>query len=96
MSRDGDREVERRGNVNTQQRSDRLKAAGLSTPLGIALAIIVAELVKTVWGVTLSSMMFIAISAVAGSITTTIAICFADIRAIVLARLLRRRAADRC
>lgn len=95
MARDGERDEERRGSANTQQRTDRLKAAGLSTPLGVAFALIVSEAVELVWGVTLSSMMFMAISAIAGSITTTVAICFSDIHAIVLARLLRRRASDR-
>lgn len=80
--------------IDQGTRANRLKIAGLSTPIGVALAVLVVEGVKLVWDVDLSNMFFLSLASILGSLTTTGALCFHDLRAIVLARFLKRRGTD--
>lgn len=86
---------EERRKFDEGSRSTRLTLATASTPLGVAVAVLSTEIVKMCCDVRMSNMAFLSIAAISGSLTTTMALCFHDMRAIFLARFLKRRQTDR-
>lgn len=72
-------------------RSKRVVVGSGSSVLAIVLAYFYAQH----YGRELPMEVAVALSALIGSMTTTVALCFQDLRAIVLSRALKRRSTDR-
>lgn len=84
------REQERRQKTGAQ-RSARVVVGTSSMPVALIIAWAYAE----IWGKQMDVNVAIALATVIGSFTTTVALCFQDMRAIWLARYLKRRGTDR-
>jgi hypothetical protein len=79
-------EYERR-TVNGKQRAHRIAVGGVSAPISI----VISTLIHHFWGDTMGTDFTIAVSSLASSLITVLAICFWDIRGIILSRMFKRR-----
>jgi len=76
---------------NGSGRKSRLALGGASSPL----AIVLAWWIHSLWGKPMTDFELIALSSLTGSVTSALALCFWDLRAILLSFVNRRRMVDR-
>lgn len=83
-------EQSERRNINGAHRRQRVAMGGLSAPI----AILVAMVVNRWFEKSMTDEEIIAVSAVVGSVVSTISICFWDLRGILLSYAFHRRSDD--
>jgi hypothetical protein len=76
---------------NGSGRKSRLALGGASSPIALLLAWYLYQW----WGKPMTEFELIALSSVTGSVTSALALCFWDLRGILLSLLRKRRSVDR-
>jgi len=82
--------ADERRTANGNQRMGRITLGGVSSPAGI----VIAWLLVNAWGKPMTELELIALSSVAGSLTSMMAICFWDLRGILLSLVKHRRVTE--